>query len=141
MKLSSILRVFLKIGGCLFWFLLIAWAFLTLLLKGCESNCYSEVLVSETSPSGEQKAEISIGDCGGATTDFYGSVDVYSDNPRLTAEKVFSFAGRPEEIGLELRWVSDTELVISINDMAKVRRINPNGRKSSDLKIQYEYRK
>ncbi|MFQ3272760.1 MAG: hypothetical protein ACI87I_001430 [Pseudoalteromonas tetraodonis] len=137
---SSIKKVLFNIGGYSFWILLVLWAGLSLILKGCESACYHEVVKSVPSPNGKQIAEISIGDCGGATTDFFGGVNIKSDNPKLTAENVFTFDGRPEETGLEVRWVSDTELIISISDLYKARYINPNGRQSADLKVKYEYR-
>jgi len=138
---SAIKKGLFNFGGYSFWILLALWAAFSLLLKSCESSCYHEVVKSVVSPDGKQAAEISIGDCGGATTDFFGGVNVKSDNPKLTAENIFTFAGRPEETGLEVRWVSDTELVISVSDLYKARRINPNGRKSADLKVKYEFRK
>lgn len=137
----SVKKVLFNFGGYSFWILLVLWAALSLILKGCESACYREVVKSVPSPSGKQIAEISIGDCGGATTDFFGGVNIKSDNPKLTAENVFTFDGRPDETGLEVRWVSDTELIISISDLYKARYINPNGRRSADLKVKYEYRK
>ena len=63
-----------------------------------------------------------------------------SDNPKLAAENVFTFDGRPELTGFEALWVSDTEFIISISDLYKARRINPNGRRSADLTVKYEYR-
>jgi hypothetical protein len=138
---SAIKIALFNFGGYSFWILLVVWAAFSLILKGCESTCYHEVVKSVASPNGKQVAEISIGDCGGATTDFFGGVDIKSDNPKLTAENLFTFDGRPEETGLEVRWVSNTELIISISDLCKARYINPNGRKSADLKVKYEYRK
>lgn len=138
---SAIKRVLFNFGGYSFWILLTLWAVFSLLLKSCESTCYHEVVKTVASPNGKQVAEISIGDCGGATTDFFGGVDIKSDNPKLIAESIFTFAGRPEETGLEVRWVNDTELIISVSDLYKARRINPSGRKSADLKVKYEYRK
>lgn len=138
---SLIKKVLFNFGGYSFWTLLAFWAAFSLLLKSCESTCYHEVVKTIASPNGEQIAEISIGDCGGATTDFFGGVDIRSNNPKLSAESIFTFAGRPEETGLEVRWANDTELIISISDLYKARRINPNGRKSADLKVKYEYRK
>ncbi len=138
---SAIKKALFNFGGYSFWILLVLWAAFSLILRGCESTCYHEVVKSVASPDGKQVAEISIGDCGGATTDFFGGVDIKSDNPKLTAERIFTFAGRPEETGLEVRWVNDTELIISVSDLYKARRINPNGRKSADLKVKYEYRK
>ncbi|MBA6251961.1 hypothetical protein [Colwellia sp. MB3u-55] len=138
---SAIKKALFNFGGYSFWILLVLWAAFSLILKGCESTCYHEVVKSVASPDGKQVAEISIGDCGGATTDFFGGVDIKSDNPKLSAENLFTFDGRPEETGLEVRWVSDTELIISISDLYKARYINPNGRKSADLKVKYEYRK
>ena len=138
---STIKKVLFNFGGYSFWILLVLWAVFSFFLKGCEFTCYHEVVKSVTSPDGKQVAEISIGDCGGATTDFFGGVDVKSDNPELTAENLFTFDGRPEETGLEVRWVSNTELIISISDLYKARYINPNGRKSAGLKVKYEYRK
>ena len=70
----------------------------------------------------------------------FGGVDIKSDNPKLTAKNLFTFEGRPEETGLEVRWVNNTELIISVSDLYKARRINPNGKKSADLTVKYEYR-
>ena len=137
---TSIKTSLFNFGGYTFWVLLVVWVAFMALLKGCESSCYNEVVEAVLSPNGKQVAEITIGDCGGATTDFYGSVNVKSDDPKLTATSLYSFAGRPHETGLQVRWISDTELVISISDLYKARRINPNGRKSADLKVRYEYR-
>ena len=139
--MQSYKKVLFDLGGYSFWILLGLWSFFLLFVKGCESSCYHEVVKSVTSPNGKQVAEITIGDCGGATTDFFGSVNVKSDNPKLEAEGLFSFDGRPKETGLEVHWVNDRELIISISDLYKARRINPNGRKSADLKVKYEYRK
>lgn len=138
---TSIKKVLFNFGGYSFWILLILWALFSLLLKSCESACYHEVVSTVASPNGKQVAEISIGDCGGATTGFFGGVDIKSDNPKLTAESIFTFSGHPSQTGLEVRWQSDTEVIISISDLYKARRINPNGRKSADLKVIYEYRK
>ncbi len=138
--LGTVKKSLFNFGGYAFWVLLIIWGIFSLLLKGCETACYEQVVESVSSPSGEQVAEIIIGDCGGATTDFFGSVDVKSDNPRMSADDLFSFNGRPEETGLTVYWESDTELVISISDLYKARRINPRGRKSGDLSVRYEFR-
>ncbi|WP_214000475.1 hypothetical protein [Arsukibacterium sp.] len=137
---STIKRMLFNFGGYSFWVVLVCWGFLFLLLKSCQTVCHHTVVNTVSSPNGEQVAEISIGDCGGATTDFFGSVDVTSNNSRLSAEKLFTFAGRPEETGLEVYWVNDNELVISVSDLYKARSINPNGRKSADLKVSYRYR-
>lgn len=137
----AIKKSLFNFGGYSFWILLVLWVAFSLLLKSCESSCYHEVVKTVASPNGKQVAEIYIGDCGGATTDFFGGVDIKSNNPKLEAENLFTFAGRPEETGLEVHWLNDAELVISISDLYKARRINPNGRKSADLKVKYEYRK
>ena len=138
---STIKKTLFNIGGYSFWILLVCWGFLFLILKSCQTLCHHTVVNAVSSPNGEQVAEISIGDCGGATTDFFGSVDVKSNNPKLRAENLFTFVGRPEETGLEVHWVNDNELVISVSDLYKARTINPNGRKSADLKVSYQYRK
>lgn len=137
---SSVKKFLFNFGGYSFWILLVLWAVFSLALKGCESTCYHEVVRSVPSPNGKQIAEISIGDCGGATTDFFGGVNIKSDNPQLAAKNLFTFDGRPEETGLEVRWASDTELIISISNLYKARYINPNGRQSAGLKVKYEYR-
>jgi hypothetical protein len=139
--LPAIKKALFNFGGYSFWILLVCWIALSLLLKSCESSCYHEVVNTVASPNGKQVAEIIIGDCGGATTDFSGSVNVKSDNPKLQAKSIFTFAGRPKETGLEVRWVNDNELIISVSDLYKARYINPNGRNSADLKVKYEYRK
>ena len=110
-------------------------------ISGCGGACSSEIVSTVPSPSGSQTAVVSIGDCGGATTDFFGTVDVVSEDPRLAAKGLYGFAGRPEETGLRIYWDSDTELRISINSLAKARRFHPDGRASADLKVEYEFRK
>lgn len=99
-----------------------------------------EVVEVIPSPNGEQRAVVKIGDCGGATTDFFGWVDVESNDPRMQADHIFGFAGRPELAGFEVSWDSDSKLRISINSLDKVRRLHPEGRKSADLKVEYEFR-
>ena len=138
---NKIRKYLFNFGGYSFWILLISWASLSLILKSWESACYREIVQTIPSPNGKQIAVITIGDCGGATTDFFGQVDIKSDDPELRAENLYSFAGRPRETGLDIRWSSDTEIIISISDLYKARRINPNGRKSAKLKVMYEYRK
>lgn len=137
---SKIRKVLFNFGGYSFWILLALWAVFSVLLKGCEAACYHEVVETVISPNGQQQAEITLGDCGGATTDFFGAVNIKSDNPSLTAQSILTFSGRPEGIGLEISWESDTEVVIYVSDLYKVRYINPNGRKSSELKVKYQYR-
>jgi hypothetical protein len=83
--------VLFNFGGYSFWILLGLWFVFLLLVKSCESTCYHEVVKSVASPDGKQVAEISIGDCGGATTDFFGGVDIKSENPKLTAKKFIHF--------------------------------------------------
>jgi hypothetical protein len=109
--------------------------------KGCQSLCFHEVINSIASPDGQQLATVSIRDCGGATTNFKGSVSVSSSDENLSGIDLLTFEGKPSEIGLEVHWNSDTELVISVSDLGNVREINPNGRSSSRLKVKYEYRK
>ena len=138
--MQSFRKFLFNFGGYSFWILLGLWITFLLLVKSCESTCYNEVVSSIASPNGKQVAEITIGDCGGGTSDFYGSVNVKSDNPKLQAKGIFSFAGRPAETGLEVRWTNDHELIISISDLYKARRIYPSGRNSADLKVKYEYR-
>ena len=133
-------KLLINFGGYTFWSLLILWGGAALLLKSCESLCYHEVLTTEYSPNGEQVAEIYIGDCGGATTDFYGGVNVKSSSGDLVAERLFTFTGRPEETGLQVRWASDEELVISISDLHKARQINPRGKYGPGLKTSDEFR-
>ena len=136
----SIKKALFNFGGYSFWLLVVLWAAFALIAKGCESICYHEVVQRVASPNGDQVAEIYIGDCGGATTDFFGGVNVNSNNPRLTAEDLFTFVSRPEATGLEVRWANNTEVIISVSDLYKARSINPNGRKSADLKVKYEFR-
>ena len=133
-------RVAITFGGIAFWSLTFLGLIGFLGLKGCESACYREDVLRIPSPSGEQVAVVELGDCGGATTDFWGTVNVESDDPRLTAENLYGFQGRPHETGLTLEWLSDTELVISIDSLGKARRFHPNGRASADLKVEYRFR-
>jgi hypothetical protein len=137
---ATVKKGLFNFGAYAFWILFVIWGLSSLLLKGCESACQHQVVSSFASPNGDQIAQVSIGDCGGATTDFFGTVDVKSDNTKLAAQKLFTFAGRPEEIGLEVRWLSDTHVIISVSDLYKARHINPNGRQSTDLTVEYEYR-
>lgn len=127
-------------GGIAFWTL----AFLGLIgflgLKSCAGACKYEDVLRIPSPTGKQVAVVQLGDCGGATTDFWGTVDVESEDPRLRAEHLYGFQGRSDETGLTLEWLSDTELVISIDDLDKARRFHPDGRSSADLNVEYRFR-
>tara|TARA_R110002126_G_scaffold33382_1_gene104417 strand:+ start:4240 stop:4542 length:303 start_codon:yes stop_codon:yes gene_type:complete len=80
---STIKKTLFNIGGYSFWILLVCWGVLSLILKSCQTLCHHTVVNTVSSPNGEQVAEISIGDCGGATTDFFGSVDVKSNKQIL----------------------------------------------------------
>ncbi|WP_126777392.1 DUF5412 family protein [Aliidiomarina sanyensis] len=133
-------KLLINFGGYTFWGLLFVWGVAALLLKSCESLCYHEVLHTEHSPNGAFSAEIYIGDCGGATTDFYGGVNVTSKNGDEVFERLITFRGRPEETGLEVRWSSDEELVISISDLHKVRTLRPRSKFSSGFNTNYEFR-
>ena len=139
--MQSYRKALFNFGGYSFWILLVLWFFSFLLVKGCESTCYKEVVKSVASPNGKQVAEITIGDCGGATTNFWGVVDVNSENPKLSAKGLLGFSGHPDQLGLDVIWLNDKELVISFTALKDVRHINPNGRKSAELKVKYEHRK
>ena len=92
------------------------------------------------SPSGAQTAIVTLGDCGGATTDFFGTVDVVSENPRLAAKAIHTFDGRPQETGLRISWESDSDLLISINSLKKAPNFSPGVQTSGDLTVKYELR-
>ncbi len=124
-------------GGYLFWIGVVFFALLTLSVKGCQMLSYSEIIQSVASPNGQQVATIELGDRGGATTDFRGNVSVISSNAELSGTDLLTFVGKPDDIGLKIFWLSDTELVISVSDLNNVRKINPNGRNSSKLKVSY----
>ena len=107
---------------------------------GCGFECTNKVVLNVPSPSGAQTAIVTLGDCGGATTDFFGAVDVISENPRLAAKGLYAFDGRPEETGLRISWDSDTDLRISINSLKKARNFSPGVRTSGDLTVEYVFR-
>jgi hypothetical protein len=109
-------------------------------LFGCGFGCTNNVVLTVPSPSGAQTAIVTLGDCGGATTDFFGAVDVVSENPRLAAKSLYAFDGRPEETGLRISWDSDTDLLISINSLKKARDFSPGVQTSGDLTVKYELR-
>lgn len=133
-------KALILVGAWAFYSIVIIWGLFVLLLEGCSAVCYDEVVERVASPNGEQVAEITIGDCGGATTDFFGSVNVVSGNPELQGDKLFGFSGHPRESGLEVKWISDNELEISVSSLQKVRSINPTGRNTTKLKVTYTQR-
>ncbi|WP_299804923.1 hypothetical protein [uncultured Shewanella sp.] len=127
-------------GGYAFWSLLVLWLAFALLAKGCSAMCSDEVVEEIPSPDGRYVVEVSIGDCGGATTDFYGKVIVKHIEKGFDSRRVFGFEGRPSASGLAIEWQSDDKLVLSFDNLQKVRSIDPNGRKTSDFQIVYKYR-
>lgn len=137
-KLNKVSSIFGYISFCL---IIILISVYLLISNPNSDSCYKEVVDKIWSPDGYQNAIITIKDCGGATTDFYGSVSVDSRNKKLVAKKLITFEGRPEEAGIRLKWANDNHLIIYISDLYRIRKINPNGRSSSSLKVEYIYDK
>lgn len=101
--------------------------------------CHYDVVNRISSPSGLQTAVIELGSCGGATTDFSGSVSVDGMNFRMSATKLLTFVGTPTEAGISVKWQSDSQLTIYLSNLYKIRMINPEGRNSADLQVKYIY--
>lgn len=125
-------------GGYLFWIGVTGWLIFTPLLKSCDSLCAESVVKTTPSPNGEQIAELMVVNCG-ATTDFFSYVDIKSKNQQLTAQRIFSFVGGVEEMGIEFTWQTDTNLEIGFKNFSNLRTINPEGKTSADLTISYQY--
>lgn len=101
--------------------------------------CSHEVVEEVMSPDGRYNVEVSIGDCGGATTDFFGKVIVRHVERGFDSRSIFGFEGRPSASGLLIEWESPDKLLLSFDNLQKVRRIDPNARQTSDFDIEYEY--
>lgn len=136
----SLKQLLFTFGGYAFWGLLILWLLVLASVKGCQSlACYNELVSSNTAADGQHTAQIFIGDCGGATTDFFGYIDVINADGTLAAEELLRFEDRPDQSGIRVKWLSNNELQISMSSLQKIRRINPNGRHSAELKVRYQF--
>ncbi|ADN76853.1 hypothetical protein Fbal_2651 [Ferrimonas balearica DSM 9799] len=136
---TKIRALLFRLGGYAFWWLLGLGLVFALIAKGCASLCSHEVVDEVRSPNGKFVAEVSIGDCGGATTNFFGSVIIKDVERGTESRRVFGFEGRPSNLGLVVQWQSDELLVLRFDDLQQVRIIDPTNRGSGDFHIRYDY--
>ncbi len=100
-------------------------------------NCYSEIVQRNVSPQGNRLVEIDLFDCGGATTDYVGHVRLRTTNED-EGVSILKFAGRPDESGLTLQWLSNDKLLVKVSSIHKLKALTPENNPFSGLHICYE---
>jgi len=86
------------------------------IMSGCESMCGSEPIDSQVSPNGELKAVAYLYDCG-ATTGFSTQVSIIDSDDEITSSgNTLVVDGKKD---LKVKWLSDTELLISNTENLK----------------------
>jgi len=111
----------------------------SLLGTGCSSKCRTEVVAEVHSPDEKYTAVVSLEDCGGATTNFFGYVDVLNTDGEIVAEHIIGFDGRFDSALFSIQWASPNKIIFDIDSLEKIRRLNPDGRKTNALTVDYRF--
>lgn len=129
------------ITSILLWIFFVVWIGTWLILKFTSDGCNEDIYNKSDSMDGSLTAEIIVKDCGGATTDFFSFVRVLDNTNNDVIDRVFNLRGKISESDIELKWIENKKLEISINDLNSIASYEPKKLKSKGLEVQLTYLK
>jgi len=123
--IKKILTSTLIISGIILWLgALLGYAYFNIATDWAE-DCPFEIVESFESPNNKRQAKIILKSCGGITTDFFGTINVVNRETNTSQNNVFSFNSKPADIGLNVSWIQDNKLILTVE-------------KPDDLRMQFK---
>ena len=135
----NLFKRFYQITSFVLWVSLVLLLLSWVIFKQFDSSCYEEIYSTKNSIDGAFKAEIVIGDCGGATTDFFGFVRVKELSSKDDSVRVLTFRGAPEDSNITLNWKGPKALNIYIHNINAIESFNPNNLKRIGINTNLSY--